>query len=104
MVSGTVGVDRLTAVTQWVEATGNKLFLGLTALAHPKVPAPVKQRLRDQYRTLNPVALLAEIRTAQEELGNRIDRRAGKACFERRVGNGVAPQPPIINPGRICLR
>jgi hypothetical protein len=63
------------------------------ALAHPKVPAPVKQRLRDQYRTLNPVALLAEIRTAQEELGNRIDHRAGKACFGQRAGNGIAPQP-----------
>jgi endoglucanase len=28
VVSDTVGVDRLTAVTQWAEATGNKLFLG----------------------------------------------------------------------------
>ena len=62
------------------------------ALAHPKVPTPVKQRLRDQYRTLNPVALLAEIRAAQEELGNRIDRRAGKACCEQRAGNGIALQ------------
>jgi hypothetical protein len=48
------------------------------ALAHPKVPAAVKQRLHEQYRTLDPVALLAEIRAAQEELGNRVDRRAGK--------------------------
>jgi hypothetical protein len=48
------------------------------ALAHPKVPAAVKQRLREQYRTLDRVALLAEIRAAQEELGNRVDRRAGK--------------------------
>jgi hypothetical protein len=48
------------------------------ALAHPKLPAAVKQRLREQYRTLDPVALLAEIRAAQEELGNRVDRRAGK--------------------------
>jgi hypothetical protein len=31
--------------------------------AHPKLPAVVKQRLRDQHRTLNPVALLAEIRS-----------------------------------------
>jgi hypothetical protein len=30
------------------------------ALAHPKVTAAVKQRLRDQHRTLDPVALLAE--------------------------------------------
>jgi hypothetical protein len=40
------------------------------ALRHPKVPAAVKQRLRDQYRTLNPVTLLANIRAAQEELRN----------------------------------
>jgi hypothetical protein len=31
--------------------------------------------LRAQYRALDPAALLAEIRLAQEELGNRIDRR-----------------------------
>jgi len=57
------------------------------ALAHPKVPAAVKQRLRDQYRTLDPVALLADIRSAQEELGNRIDRRAGGALQEAVTGN-----------------
>src|SRR5207302_6040278 len=49
------------------------------ALAHPKVTAAVKKRLRDQYRSLDPVALLAEIRATQEELGNRVDRRAGHA-------------------------
>jgi Integrase core domain len=48
------------------------------ALVHPEVPAAVKQQLREQYRTLDPVALLAEIRATQEELGNRVDRRAGK--------------------------
>src|SRR5580704_2013571 len=47
---------------------------------HPEVPAAVKQRLREQYRTLDPVALLAEIRATQEELGNRVDRRAGKGA------------------------
>jgi hypothetical protein len=62
------------------------------ALTHPKVPAAVKQRLRDQYRTLNPVVLLADIRTAQEELGNRIDRRAGNARCQPRAGDGTAPQ------------
>ena len=49
------------------------------ALAHPKVTAAVKKRLRDQYRSLDPVALLAEIRATQEELGNRVDRRARQA-------------------------
>ena len=45
------------------------------ALAHPKVPRKIKQRLRAQYRTLDPVVLLSEIRAAQAELGRRIDRR-----------------------------
>ena len=56
------------------------------ALAHPKVPKAVKGRLREQYRTLDPVALLAEIRAAQEELGDRIDRRAGGALRENASG------------------
>src|SRR3984893_17870525 len=47
-------------------------------LAHPRVTAAVKRRLRDQYRSLDPVGLLAEIRATQEELGNRVDRRAGQ--------------------------
>lgn len=63
------------------------------ALAHPKVTAAVKQRLRDQYRTLDPVALLAEIRATQEELGNRVDRRAGDARGQQRAGKANAPQP-----------
>ena len=45
------------------------------ALAHQEVLKTVKRRLREQYPTLDPVALLAEIRAAQEELGNRVDRR-----------------------------
>jgi hypothetical protein len=63
------------------------------ALAHPKVPAAVKQRLRDQHRTLDPVALLAEIRAVQEELGNRVDRRAGDARRHQRASKSTAPQP-----------
>jgi hypothetical protein len=62
------------------------------ALAHPMVTEAVKKRLREQYRTLDPVALLAEIRAAQEELGNRIDRRAGGALRETAAGKSdVAP-------------
>jgi hypothetical protein len=56
------------------------------ALAHPMVVEVVKERLRAQYRTLDPVALLAEIRAAQEELGNRIDRRSGSALRENAGG------------------
>ena len=62
------------------------------ALAHPKVAAAVKTRLREQYRTLDPVALLAEIRAVQEELGNRVDRRAGDARRQQRAGKSTAPQ------------
>ena len=74
------------------------------ALAHPKVPEAVKRRLREQYRTLDPVALLAEIRAAQEELGNRIDRRAGR----RRASNcwwmARHRSRSIIDTGRSCIR
>jgi hypothetical protein len=59
------------------------------ALAHPKVTAAVKKRLRDQYRSLDPVALLAEIRATQEELGNRVDRRAARGL--QRACNPPAP-------------
>jgi hypothetical protein len=48
------------------------------ALAHPKLSKVVKQRLRELYRTLDPVVLLAEMRDAQMELGTRVDCRAGK--------------------------
>jgi hypothetical protein len=76
------------------------------ALVHPEVPAAVKQRLREQYRTLDPVALLAEIRATQEELGNRVDRRAGKdaplqvpsapdaVAFARTLGTTVTAGDP----------
>ena len=60
------------------------------ALAHPTVSTAVKQRLRKQYRTLDPVALLAEIRAAQEELGNRVDRRAGKDATLQPVQSSAA--------------
>jgi len=63
------------------------------ALAHPKAATAVKRRLREQYRTLDPVALLAEIRAVQEELGNRVDRRAGDARGQQRAGKSTAPQP-----------
>jgi hypothetical protein len=60
-------------------------------LAHPKVTTAVKKRLRDQYRSLDPIALLAEIRATQEELGNRVDRRAGQARGLQRVCASTAP-------------
>src|SRR6266576_161253 len=45
------------------------------ALGHPKLSKAIKRRLRSTYRNLDPVALLAEIRECQEELGDRIGKR-----------------------------
>ena len=73
------------------------------ALAHPKLSKAVKRRLREIYRTLDPVALLAAMRDAQAELGTRVGARAGKlaaaaslpaptmnaAAFAKRLGNDV---------------
>src|SRR3954470_6944731 len=74
------------------------------ALAHPKLSRAVKKRLRELYRTLDPVALLAEIRDAQTELGTRVDAHAGKtvmpsmpspapnaAAFAKGLGKDVHP-------------
>ena len=61
------------------------------ALAHPKVTAAVKKRLRDQYHSLDPVVLLAEIRATQDELGNRVDRRAGQARDLHCASTSTAP-------------
>lgn len=56
-----------------------------------KLTAAVKRRLHDQYRSLNPVALLAEIRAIQEELGNRADRRVGQARGLQPACTSTAP-------------
>ena len=62
------------------------------ALAHPKVGKAVKKRLRELYRTLDPVALLAEVRAAQAELGTRVDARAGKnAVMAAAAGTRSSP-------------
>jgi hypothetical protein len=45
------------------------------ALAHPRLSKAIKRRLRETYRALDPVALLAEMRAAQDELGERIGKR-----------------------------
>jgi hypothetical protein len=45
------------------------------ALAHPKLSETIKRRLRKMYRGLDPVALLVEMRAAQEEPGTRISKR-----------------------------
>jgi Integrase core domain len=62
------------------------------ALAHQEVPKAVKRSLREQYRTLDPVVLLAEIRAAQEELGNRVDRRGVNGALTLPT---VSPLPDV---------
>src|SRR3984893_1830422 len=52
------------------------------ALTHPKLSNAIKRRLRETYRSLDPVALLAEIRAAQDELGERIARRGLAAAAD----------------------
>lgn len=61
------------------------------ALAHPKLSKCVKRRLRELYRTLDPVALLAEMRDAQTELGTRVAARAGK------LAAAANPSAPATN-------
>src|SRR3982074_1413642 len=48
------------------------------ALAHPKLSKAVNRRLREIYRALDPVALLAEMRDAQAEPGTRLGGPPGK--------------------------
>jgi hypothetical protein len=61
------------------------------ALAHPNVAAAVKKRLREQHRTLDPVAPLAEI--LRPRSGNRVDRRGGDARSHQGAGKSAASQP-----------
>ena len=60
------------------------------ALAHPRLARAIKRRLRETYRTLDPVQLLAEIRAAQQELGERIGKR-GLAT----AAGKVSPADPL---------
>src|SRR5271157_4575033 len=69
------------------------------ALAHPKLSKAVKRRLRELYRTLDPVALLAEIRDAQTELGTRVDARAGKIAATSVCAPSPAPDAAAFAKG-----
>jgi hypothetical protein len=54
----------------------------MRGLTHPKLSNAIKRRLRETYHSLDPVALLAEIRRCQEELGERIARRGHAAAAD----------------------
>ncbi|MBV9561683.1 MAG: transposase family protein, partial [Bradyrhizobium sp.] len=69
------------------------------ALVHTNLDEAFKRRLREIYRSLDPLALLAQMRDAQNELGKRVDRRAGMpgmatpvqsdvVAFARELGDG----------------
>jgi Integrase core domain len=60
------------------------------ALVHPSLDEAFKHRLREIYRSLDPLALLAQMRDAQNELGKRVDRRAGMS------GITAAPVPSDV--------
>jgi len=50
------------------------------------------------YRTLDPIALLAEIRAAQNLLGTRLDRRAGKGSHDAvsQTAASAVPETPAF--------
>ena len=60
------------------------------ALAHPKLSKAIKRRLREIYRRLDPVALLAEVRRCQDELGERIGKRGLAEAA------GTSPVDPLV--------
>jgi hypothetical protein len=62
-------------------------------LAHVEVGKESKARLRQLHAQADPVLLLAEIRAAQAELGERVDRRGTEAA---------QPQPIIVDPDRFA--
>ncbi|MCK1517547.1 hypothetical protein IVB22_34715 [Bradyrhizobium sp. 190] len=87
------------------------------ALVHPSLDEAFKHRLREIYRSLDPLALLAQMRDAQNELGKRVDRRAGMSgmtaapvrsdvvAFARELGDGWnAGEQRIIHRRRYVRR
>jgi hypothetical protein len=60
------------------------------ALAHPRLSKAIKRRLRETYRALDPVALLAEMRAAQGELGERIGKRGLAAAVGASAADPLA--------------
>jgi hypothetical protein len=54
-------------------------------LAHAKVDADGKRRLRHLHAQADPVVLLAEMRAAQVELGERVDRRGTEPVREQPI-------------------
>jgi hypothetical protein len=60
------------------------------ALAHPALDPVIKGKLQEIHRCLDPVALLAELREAQAELGKRVDRRAGLPAASQQMEAAMA--------------
>jgi hypothetical protein len=60
------------------------------ALAHPALDDGVKRQLRILHQQLDPVMLLADMRSAQHELGDKVDHRPG-------LVTKLAPQETTAN-------
>jgi hypothetical protein len=73
------------------------------ALAHPALDDGLKANLRKIHATLDPVALLAEIRAAQNALGERVDRRAGGHPTGAAPGTGFGEHSPGAAPTVVPL-
>ncbi len=63
------------------------------ALAHPAIDAATKAKLRAMHATLDPVVLLAAVRAAQQQLGDRVDGRGRGAALTSGV---VDSQPSAV--------
>ena len=59
------------------------------ALAHPALDDRVKRQLRILRQQLDPVVLLAEVRAAQNQLGDKVDCRPGAAAKPPPQAEGI---------------
>jgi len=66
---------------------------------------PPSSLLQEMHRHLDPVALLAEMREVQAQLGNRVDRRAGSPLGSAPQGEAMTEVPPVSwTPKHLCFR
>ena len=81
VVSPTIGIERVTAVTQWAEATGNHLFLGEVGVKHgsKQVLTALDGMLRRHpaaYQRLGRSDLLGGWPVVGERICSRLSQRA----------------------------
>ena len=94
-------MDRLLSEVWLVASGGRRRRAGFSSavrravpvLAHAEVAEESKVRLRQLHAQADPVLLLAEIRAAQAELGERVDRRGTETA---------QAEPIIVAPNRFA--